>query len=548
MPGGLYYGLMSRLVAIKLIAAVILGCSGPPEPPEVRDGAPARGGTVVIGELGDVMTWNPYLAEDETTVEILSLVFPSLAMEQVDYQLHPPSFEPRLATHWEWSEDHLELTFHLDEHALWSDGVPVTADDVVYSWQTQTNAAVGWPVAGAKDFISRVDAVGPHTVRFRFDRVYPYQLMDANEGLIIPAHAWREIPFERWREVDWRDRVVSAGPFRKASHLPQQELVLERSDHYWKPDRPFLDRVVWRPVPSRVGLLSQLLAGDIQVVNGVSPADAERVRTAPGMELVVFPDRGYSQVRWNLRRPLFADPSIRRALTMAIDRRLIVEVVYDGYAKPAVGPVLSSMWAFNSSLESLPYDPDAARAILAAAGWSDSDGDGILDRNGVDFEFEILANTENDLRQDISLLVEENLERIGIRAEPRFVEWGTLLALETRGDFDAIVSRWIEPTLIDLDELWRTPPGDGPTLNSGGYSNPEVDRLLDAAAEAISFSEQKPIFDRIQELIVEDQPYTFLAETTRLVGVRSSIRGAEFNAATPYFNLEDWYVNVGREE
>lgn len=539
---------MSKLSIIPLLVALVVGCQRTSEPPVVADGVPAPGGTVVIGELGDVMTWNPYLAEDETTVEILSQVYPSLAMEQVDYQLHPPSFTPRLATRWEWSDDGLELTFHLDERAVWSDGIPVTADDVVFSWRAQTDAAVRWSIAGAKDFITEVNALGPHTVRFLFDRVYPYQLMDANEGLIIPAHAWREIPFERWREVDWRERVVSAGPFRKVRHEPQQELVLERFDNFWKPDRPYLDRVVWRPVPSRVSLLTQLLAGDIQVVNGVAPADAERVRRAPGVDLVVFPDRGYSQVRWNVRRPLFADPSVRRALTMAIDRNLIVEVVYHGYAKPAVGPVLSGMWAFNSNLESPPFDQEAAREILAAAGWTDSDGDGVLDRNGVDFVFEILANTENNLRQDICLLVEENLERIGIRAEPRFLEWGTLLALEARGDFDAIVSRWIEPTLVDLDELWRTPPEDGSTLNSGGYSNPEVDRLLDAATEATGFDDQKPLFDRIQELIVEDQPYTFLAETMRLVAVRSTLRGAEFNDATPYFNLEDWYVNVRPDE
>lgn len=539
---------MTKVALLPLLVALVMGCPRASEPPQSASGSPAPGGTVVIGELGDVMTWNPYLAEDETTVEILGMVYPSLAVEQVDYQLHPPSFAPALATDWEWSDDHLELVFHLDRRAVWSDGVPVTADDVVYTWRTQVDAAVAWPIAGAKDFIAEVDALSPHSVRFRFEQVYPYQLMDANEGLIIPAHAWHEIPYERWREVDWRDRVVSAGPFQKARHEPQQELVLERYEHYWKPDRPYLKRVVWRPVPSRISLVSQLLAGDIQVVNGVSPADADRVRRAPGVDLVVFPDRGYSQVRWNVRRPLFADPAVRRALSMAIDRDLIVEVVYHGYAKPAVGPVLSGMWAFNSDLESPRFDQDAAREILAAAGWTDSNGDGIVDRNGVDFTFEMLTNTENELRQDICLLVEENLERIGIRAEPRFVEWGTLLALETRGDFDAIVSRWIEPTLIDLDELWRTPPESGPTLNSGGYSNPEVDRLLDAAAVATSFEDQKPLLNRIQEIIVEDQPYTFLAETMRLVGVRSTVRGAEFNDASPYFNLEDWYVNVRPSE
>jgi len=535
------------LSALVVFLSVAVGCPRTDVPTVVETGAPAPGGTVVIGELGDVMTWNPYLAEDETTVEILSLVYPSLATEQVDYHLHPPSFAPHLATGWEWSDDGHEITFHLDTTAVWTDGVPVTAGDVIFSWQAQTSPEIAWSIAGAKDAITAVEAIDAHTVRFRFDRAYPYQLMDANEGLIVPAHAWRDIPFGQWREVDWREEVVSAGPFQLVRHVPQQELVLERYDDYWKPGRPYLRRVVWRPVPSRKTLLNQLLTGDIDVFNGVAPLDAQRVQQGTDLKLVVFPDRGYSQIRWNLRRPLFDDPNVRRALSMAIDRDLIVDVVYRGFARPSVGPVLSNMWAFNHQLEPLPYAPAEARSLLEEAGWRDTDDDGLLDRNGLAFEFEILANSENEVRQDICLLVEENLARIGIRATPRFVEWGTLLALESRGDFDAIVNRWIEPTLIDLEELWHTPPDGIPTLNSGGYSNPEVDRLLVESVDAPGFTEQKPLFDQIQELVVLDQPYTFLAETSRLVGVNSRVQGAEFNDASPYFNLEEWYVNISEK-
>ena len=525
-------------LAIGLAAA----CSGPASPPTVADGPPVRGGTVVIGGLGDVMTWNPYLAEDQTTDEILSLVYPSLAVEQADYHDHPPSFTPGLATRWERSEDGLELTFFLDPAARWSDGVSVTAEDVAFSFRTQRSPEVAWLGSDAKDAIVDVAPVGANAVRFRFDHTYPYQLMDANEGLIVPAHAWGGIRYSQWRDVDWADRVVSAGPFRKAAHRPQQELVLERNPNYWRDGRPCLDRVIWRPMPSQSGLLAQLLTGDIDLVNGLDPADARRVAADPRLRLVSFPDRGYSQVRWNLRRPFLSDRQVRRALAMAIDRQAIIDVVYLGHGRPSVGPVLSTMWAFNRTLQPVPYDPAAARRLLAAAGWADSDGDGSLDRDGVELAFELLTNSENDLRQDICLLLEANLSRVGVLARPRFVEWGTLLALESDGNFDAIVSGWIEPTLIDLGPLWHSAAPGEPTLNSVGYSNPDVDRLLDAAAAAATFEQQKPLFDRVQELIVEDQPYAFLAETERLVGVSSRVGGAVFNDTSPYVNLEDWYV------
>lgn len=533
-----------RVLVLGLGIGAVAACSGPAPPPAVADGAPGPGGTVVIGGLGDVLSWNPYLAEDQTTIEILGLVYPSLAVEQADYREHPPSFAPGLATGWERSDDGLELRFSLDPRARWSDGVPVTAEDVVFSFRTQRSPELAWLGSDAKDAILEVAAVDPHTVRFRFDRRYLYQLMDANDGLIIPAHAWSGVPYAQWRELDWEERVLSAGPFRLASHRPQQELVLERNPGYWREGLPYLDRVIWRPMPSRTGLLTQLLTGGIDLVNGLDPADAARVAGDPRLRLVSFPDRGYSQVRWNLRRPFFSDRRVRRALAMAIDRQAIIDVAYLGRARPSIGPVISTMWAFNHSLQPVPFDLAGARRLLAEAGWSDSNGDDSLDRDGVELAFELLTNAENDQRQDICLLIEADLARVGVRVRPRFLEWGTLLALETAGDFDAIVSGWIEPTLIDLGPLWRSAPPGEPTLNSTGYANPEVDRLLDAAAEAATFEEQKPIFDRIQELIVEDQPYTFLAETERLVAINARVRGAVINDASPYFNLEEWHVEL----
>jgi peptide/nickel transport system substrate-binding protein len=536
---------MNRLLAPLLVCTIVTAACNPDQPPEaILDGEPAPGGTVVIGLLGDIQSWNPYLAEDEDSAQILSLVYPSLAIEQTDYRLHPPSFSPHLATSWEWSEDRLQLVFHLARNARWSDGVPVTADDVVYSWATQVSDEVAWPYASSKDFIEKVEAVDSHTVRFTFSDVYPYQLMDANDGLIIPSHLWGSIPYGRWQDTDWEALAVAAGPFVKASHIRQQEIALERHVGYWKPDRPYLDRVVWRIVPSKTALLTQLITGDVDLMTLVPPGDTDRIRQNPALELIIFPDRGYSQIRWNLRQPGLDDRRVRRALSLAIDCDTLIDVVYNGYARRATGPILSSMWAFNRGLEPLLHDPDTARSLLAEAGWSDHDGDGVVDRDGRPLRLELMTNAESDIRQDSVLLVEEDLARIGVKVVPRFVEWGTLLAAERQGEFDAILSRWIEPTVIDLSGVWHSAAPGEPTLNSIGYSNAEVDQLLAAVDLATDFDTQKPLFDRIQELIVSDQPYTFLAETVALVGLNSRVRGADINDATPYFNLDEWYVNV----
>ncbi len=520
------------LVSLALLAAA---CA-PSSPP----GLPAD--TVVIGIQSDIQSWNPYLADDSTSEEILALIYPSLAIEQADYQLHPPSFAPSLAESWEHSEDGLSLTFTLRSNAVWSDGVPVTSDDLVFSWRAQRSEALAWMWSDITDNIESVEALGPRTVRYTFTHRYPYQLMDVNDGPIVPAHAWSDIPFEVWEDTDWSGRVVSAGPFVPASHTPRQEIVLERNPNYFIPERPRIDRLIFRVVPSKQALFTQLLAGGVDLVNDIPPAEAARVRAEPDLELRVFPDRSYTHICWNTQNPLFADPAVRRALGMAIDRETLIEVVYEGFGRPSVGPVLTTMWAFNDSLEPLPYDPTAAVELLAAAGWQDSDGDDILDRDGRSFSFEVLAPAESEVRQDIALMIERDMRSIGIEVVPRLIEWGAVQAAASKGDFEALINRWVEPTQVDLEGIWRSAPPDTATFNFGRWASPEVDRLLDAVAGAPDFADQQPFFDRIQELIVTDQPYTFLVENVRLVGLNSRIRGAEINDATIFFNVEDWHI------
>ncbi len=537
---------MKKLLSALALLLVFVACGSEQAPPQntAADGEPAPGGTVVVGLLSDVQSWNPYLVEDLDSEHLLALIYPSLAIEQTDYHFHPPSFEPALARSWTWSDDHLVLTLELDPDARWSDGIAITADDVVFTWQVQTSPEINWLYGDGKDFIESVEAVDQDTVRVTYTHDYPYQFMDLNDGLIIPAHAWSKIPFESWAEIDWKEHGLAGGPFRLAGHTPQQEISLERNPVFYRAGLPYLDRLVFRIVPSEQGLMTQLLAGEIDFVRSVGPATLERIRNHQGLELVIYDDRSYTHICWNTQRPHLADPRVRTALTTAIDRETLIDVVYGGFGRVGVGPVLSSFWAFNRELAALPFDPTAARTILANAGWTDTDEDGVVDRDGKPLIIELLASAENELRQDMAILIQEDLKRIGVKVEPRFVEWGTLMAAMQGGEFDAMINLWEEPTQIDLEGLWHSAPPDEPTFNFGRYSNPDVDRLLREVADVTDFAEQKPLYDRIQKLIVADQPYTFLVENTRITGHSSRIRGAEVNAATPFFNTYEWYVQT----
>ncbi len=514
----------------------------PPAPRPAASAAPRRGGQAVIATTADVTTFNEYQSIQESSeLDTIDLLFPTLMTEQPDYQLHPPSFAPRLATSWEFSSDNKTVTFHLRPDAHWSDGAPVTADDVRFTFLAQKDPRVGSVGLEMKDFIRDVEAVDPHTVRFHFTRVYPYQLMDANDGHIVPAHAWGKVPFEKWRTTDFEKILVTAGPFRLAAHTPRQTIILERDPGYWGAPRPFLDRLVTRVIPDPASQLAQLFDGEVNVVQSVSPQEADRVKADPDLRLVEIPSRTWGMVAWNNRRPLFEDRRVRRALSLGINRKSIVDTVFRGYATVSEGPVLSSMWAFNRNLPSLPYDQAQAAQLLQQAGWRDTNGDGILDKNGQTFAFDLMYPASNTLRRQIALLVQADLARLGVKVRPLQVEFTSLIARTEAGDFDSTIWVWVEATKVDLTSLWSSPTGSQGTNNFCGYSNPDVDRLIAAAREEPDYTRAKVIMDRIQELIVADQPGTFLYESKQLVGASRRLRGADFNAAGVYFNVDDWY-------
>ncbi|HBL28735.1 MAG TPA: hypothetical protein DD490_18015, partial [Acidobacteria bacterium] len=367
------------LLLLALLAPHLAGCGAREEPQQggpAGDGTPQRGGTVVTGWTTEPLGIND-LIFPTTAVgsEVHFRVFQHLVEEQPDFAEHPATFKPQLAESWEWSDDHKVLTFHLRKNLVWSDGVPLTAEDVRWSWQAQVHPAVAWDSAYMKEHIRDVEVVDPQTVRFHFTRVYAKQLLDANEGLILPKHAWSRLPFEKWRENGtwFFENRLAAGPFRIESWTAQQEMVLVRNERYWEKERPYLDRVVLRFVPDASSLTTQLLNGEIDFIAQVSPADAKRVRERPELQVIPFWSNLFVAVAWNHSRPLFADAEVRRALTLAIDRRSIVETLWPGgTGRVGISPLLQSVWAHDKTLQPWPYDPAEARKILAARGWKDA--------------------------------------------------------------------------------------------------------------------------------------------------------------------------------
>ncbi len=503
---------------------------------------PRRGGTIVTGWTAEPTCVNELIAPATNAQQELNLqLFLRLVREEPDFQRHPPTFSAALARSFEWSADHKAITFHLRENARWSDGVPVTADDVRWTWQAQSSPEVAWPFSYMKSQIADVEVVDPHTVRVHFKRVYAKQLLDLNEGGILPRHVWAQVPFSRWRQsADWfNQHLVVDGPFTIASWKPRQELVLARNPGYFAPDRPRLDRVVMRIIPDQVSILGQLGSGELDFTPALSPADAVQVAANPRLRLLAFPYRTWVGVAWNTSRQPFSDPEVRRALGMALDRRAIVDTIWHKFATVSESPILSVVWAYDKALRPLPHDPVAAQRILAAKGFA-AGSDGVLRRGGKPFAFELSTNAGNQQRIDAMVMIQEQLRHIGVQAQPRQVEFNSLVRQTEAGDFDATVAGTSMDTSLDLTvPLASSEIGGG---NLTRYSNPEVDRLIAHAMSQPDIALARPDLDRIQEIVSRDQPYTFLWESQRLSGFDRRLHGVTPSVLYSFYDLKDWWV------
>jgi len=499
------------------------------------------GGTLVVGGIGDVDALNPLVSSTRNASDVEGMLF--LTLTEINPDLD--SYSPSLAKSWEFSEDHLRLTFHLRNDVTWTDGVKTTAHDVKFSFEKQTDPLIAWSAIRWKQFIEDVEVVDDTTVTFVFKEVYPYQLMDAAVGYILPKHLLEDLPSEKWRTCDFNRQPVGNGPFKLKKWISQQTIELVANERYYA-GRPCLDRIVFRIIPDQTSLLAQLKSGDVDLMESISPKDvasmSEDFRMGKSdVRIVRYPSRAYGYIGWNLRNPLFGSKKVRQALTMAIDRENLIEAVYFGLARLCHSPISPILWAYNPDMPDFPYDPRRAEQMLAEEGWIDRDRDGWLDKDGRRFEFTLKTNQGNRIREDITVIVQDQLAKLGIKVNPRLIEWTVFSDQTNRKEFEAIVAGWSVGLKVDLTTIWHS-QSINDKFNYVSYSNPRVDALIEVAKREMDRSKAKLLWDEAQSLIVEDQPYTFLYIPEQVNGIHKRFRNVQMDTRGTFIHPEQWWV------
>ncbi len=530
---------------IALIAFSLSACDRAPKPEGDRaqaENPPAYGDIVVRGDIGDASNLIPILASDSASHGVAGMIYNGLVKYDKNMNIVGD-----LAESWDISANGLVMTFKLRKGVRWHDGKPFTAADVLYTYRVTIDPKT--PTAYGGDFlkVKKAEALDDHTFRVTYDKPFAPALISWGAA-ILPRHLLTgkditQSPLSR--------HPVGTGPYKFKEWVAGQKIVLVANEDYFE-GRPHIDGRITRIIPDTATMFLELRARNIDMM-GLTPLQYTRQTDSKLFERNFNKHRylafAYTYLGYNLKNPLFTDKRVRQAVSYAINKEEIVSGVLLGLGQPATGPFKPGTWPHNDRVKTYSYDPAKARSLLAEAGWTDSDRDGVLDRNGKPFAFEILTNQGNETRQKCAEIIQRQLADVGIRVKIRIVEWSAFVTdFVNKRRFEAVILGWTIPPDPDAYDVWHSSKTAPQELNFVSYSNPEADEMLEAGRSTFDQAERKKYYDRFQDILAEDQPYTFLYVPDELVIISSRIRGIEPAPAGIGHNIIQWYVPQGEQK
>ncbi|MFY1854156.1 ABC transporter substrate-binding protein [Achromobacter xylosoxidans] len=476
--------------------------------PNTLDGA-VKGGVLNAVVHPEPPTLAFYLNSSTPTGAVASKIFDGL----VEYG---PDLKPRpvLAESWSVSEDGKTLTFKLRQGVLWHDGKPFTAADVKWSaeevWLKHAPSA-----RRVFQYLQRIETPDDHTVVLHLSQPTPVALnaIDSLGAPILPRHLFEGTDIQN---NPYNNKPVGTGPFVFKEWNRGNYIVLERNEHYWQPERPFLDRIVWKIVPDVSGRATALETGAVSYGerNPVAFTDATRLAKLPKLAVDTAGYNGFAAWLWletNLRDPILSNLKVRQAIAHAVNKQALVKTVWNGYAEPFVSPVPSLVKPYhNPNVQQYPYDPALAEKLLDEAGYPRGAGGWrfALTHDYIPFGDDYRRTGE---------FVRQALRKIGIDVTLR----GLDLATWTRNVFTdynfQLISSWgtvlIDPQLGVETRYWSKAEARGtPWYNVSGYNNPEMDRVIEAAQVETDPQKRIEQYNELQRLAQRDLPLIGLFE------------------------------------
>ena len=544
-----------HLLMAVLMAAVVLttGCGGPPASDApghfdpgltsyMPDAKPERGDWLTLWLPEEMPHLNPLTSTDVAADKVLSKVFDSM----LDRDPYTQEMKPWIAESWEVSDNKLVYTFHLRKDVKFSDGVPLTAKDVKFTFDKIMDPKVDAPqLRNYFVDVTSVDVLDDYTVRFTCARTYYLHVVAIGSAYIIPEHIYGNGDFNNHPN---NRMPVGCGPYVLERWKTGLEVVLARNPLYFAGEgnnAPYFDRIIFSIITDENAAFLVCNRGDLDEKILRPEEWTRRANTEHFLKRFnrfAYNWPAYNYLGWNLRKPQFADRRVRTALIMLMDREAVRDDIYKGLASIMVAGFMSGAPECNDKLSPLPFDPARAAALLDEAGWKDTDGDGLRDKDGLPFRFEALTTNQSPVAEQILTLYKEELARAGIDLGIRALEWASLIDRVDKRDFDAVLMSWRLSPDTDPYQVWHSSQADKGS-NFVGFVNAETDQLIERARVSFDRDERIRLYHRFQEIMVEEQPYLFLLAPKQLLAVDKRIEGIKIY---PFGLLDrewrDWFV------
>lgn len=415
------------------------------------------------------------------------------------------------------------LRFRLRRGVRFHDGHPFDAGDVKFTYDALMNPRNLSPRTSDYEPIKRVDVLDPHTVVVTYKRLYSPAINAWMMGM-LPEHLLNADALARemaaqsvsdaaradfgMRDSAFNRAPVGTGPFRFVEWRGDEFIELARNDDYWERP-PEYAHYYFRVIPDLLTQEVEFKSGAIDAY-GVQPHQVARYKQDDTYQSFSSLGFGYTYIGYNNRKPLFADPRVRRALGMAINTDDIITYVLYGEGERTTGPYPRQTEWYDHAIQPLPYDPAAAQRLLAEAGWRPN-ADGWLEKDGKVFEFTLITNNGNPLRASVLAIAQDAWKKIGVRCQTQVFEWAVFLQdFVNTGSFDAVVLGWSMGIDPDLYQIFHSSQAGPQQLNFVGYANPEADALIVRLRREYDRAAQHELAHRLHRTIAADQPYTFL--------------------------------------
>ena len=537
-----------RAAVLVVLAVAAAACTSEVGSGTGDDGAarktarPVYGDTLIEALLGDIQGLIPNITSDSASHTIGDLIYSGLVKRDGSLRLVGD-----LAESWTVSRDCRNMTFQLKKNVKWHDGRPFTADDVVFTYQAMVNPKT--PTAYKEDFkaVESIEAVDAHTVRVRYARPYAKALQSWSTNM-LPRHLLESYVAEgRLREAPQnRESPVGTGPYRFKEWRTGEKVVLTANRDYYETG-PYLSRLVYRIIPSQATIFLELKAKAIDSSSTLTALQYKRQTDYPGFRRAYqkfrYPSSAYTYFGFNLKDPRFADKRVRQAFAHAISKQELIEGVRLGLGREATGPYKPGTWVYNPNVKRYPHDLERARQLLAEAGWREKNGDGLLVKDGKPFTFTLMTNQGNDERKKIAELIQASLRELGVGVDIRILEWASFIKeYVKKRRFEAIVLGWGIGLDPDQYEIWHSSKTGPDDLNHISYANPEVDEMLERGRSSCFEDERKKYYDRLQEILAEDQPVVFLYFPDALPVVATRVYGVVETPNGIGFSFTEWFV------